>query len=83
MKANKLIAMIVSILMIVGLSLAMMPAIEAHAATITVDSLDDPGNLDCATGGCTLREAIAVAGTGDTIEFSVTGTITLNGFRTS
>ena len=57
----------------------------ARAATITVNSLADPG----ATGICALRDAITAAdtltatngcaaGTGnDTIQFSVSGTITL------
>ena len=57
----------------------------AHAATITVNTLADPGTL----GNCSLRAAITaansetatdscVAGTGnDTINFSVTGTITV------
>ena len=57
----------------------------AHAATITVNTLADPGT----SGNCSLRAAITaansetatdscVAGTGnDTINFSVTGTITV------
>ena len=54
---------------------------EASAATITVTSLGDgaanPANCPNATK-CRLRDAIAKAASGDTITFSVTGTITLN-----
>src|SRR5579871_1601051 len=50
----------------------------AHAATITVNSTADNGPGNC-SATCTLRDAIAVANSGDTISFSVTGTITLTG----
>ncbi|WP_035603568.1 right-handed parallel beta-helix repeat-containing protein [Haloferula sp. BvORR071] len=43
---------------------------ETHAAILTVTSLAD-------TGPGTLRDQIAAAASGDTIDFSVTGTITL------
>jgi cysteine-rich repeat protein len=45
-------------------------ACGAHAATITVTSLGD-------SGAGSLRSAIAAAASGDTIDFAVTGTITL------
>jgi hypothetical protein len=60
----------------------------ASAATITVNSLGDPGGPS-ATGSCVLRDAITASNTGmpqngclagsapDTIQFSVTGTIAL------
>src|SRR2546423_14172293 len=48
--------------------LATMPA--APAATLTVTTTNDTGS------GC-LRQAILTAGTGDTINFAVTGAITL------
>jgi CSLREA domain-containing protein len=54
---------------------------DACDPAITVSSLADPGDGVCATGGCTLREAIALANSvpGSAIEFAVTGTITLGG----
>jgi uncharacterized repeat protein (TIGR01451 family)/CSLREA domain-containing protein len=42
----------------------------AHAATILVTSLEDPGDGACTPEHCTLREAIAAAQPGDRIEFS-------------
>jgi CSLREA domain-containing protein len=51
----------------------------AHAATITVNALGDPGDGTCNATECTLREAITAALASDTIDFSVTGTITLAG----
>ena len=47
--------------------------------TITVNSLNDPGDGTCDDTECTLREAIAAAVVGDVIGFNVTGTITLTG----
>ncbi|MFW5927498.1 MAG: CSLREA domain-containing protein, partial [Wenzhouxiangella sp.] len=58
-------------------------SISLQGATLTVDSLDDPGDGDCATDGCTLREAVAAAADGDEIVFDVPvaagDTITLSG----
>jgi hypothetical protein len=66
-------------------TLVLAASTTAHAATITVDSLDDTG----APGICVLRDAITAANTkqatngcaagsgNDTIVFSVTGTILL------
>ena len=68
-------------------ALALTLTATARAATITVNSLADPG----APGICTLRDAITAANTktatsgcsagsgNDTIQFSVTGTISLAG----
>ena len=58
----------------------MMPSVAvAHVpATLTVNSLLDNGPGDC-TSTCTLRDAVASSSSGDTINFSVMGTITLNG----
>jgi hypothetical protein len=58
-----------------------LPAVpSAPTATITVQSLaDGPANAaNCPGAGCRLRDAIAAAALGDTIDFSVTGVITLN-----
>src|SRR5262245_9329789 len=54
----------------VTLGAAFSPSSSAQAAvdTITVTSLADPGDGDCATNGCTLREAIAQADDGDTTD---------------
>src|SRR5262249_59782304 len=41
---------------------------QAAVDTITVTSLADPGDGDCATNGCTLREAITEADDGDATE---------------
>jgi CSLREA domain-containing protein len=68
--------------------LAIIGAAQASAATITVNSTADPGDGTCdavGTGdGCTLREAIAAAASGDTINFASTlfdspQTINING----
>ena len=58
----------------------MMPSVAvAHVpTTLTVNSLLDNGPGDC-TSTCTLRDAVASSSSGDTINFSVMGTITLNG----
>ncbi|HUY99282.1 MAG TPA: choice-of-anchor Q domain-containing protein, partial [Thermomicrobiaceae bacterium] len=48
----------------------------ARAASITVNSTADNGPGNC-TSTCTLRDAVATSSSGDTIDFSVTGTITL------
>jgi hypothetical protein len=56
---------------------ATVPA--APMATITVTSLADgaANALNCPGANCRLRDAIAAAAAGDTIDFAVTGTITL------
>jgi CSLREA domain-containing protein len=50
-----------------------------QAATLTVDTLLDENDHSCSDGDCSLRDAVEVSSPGDTINFSVTGTITLNG----
>ncbi|MBI4672177.1 MAG: CSLREA domain-containing protein [Chloroflexi bacterium] len=59
------------------LALAIQPAPAAHAATITVNTLTDENDGSCSDEDCSLRDAIQVAAAGDTINFSVTDTITL------
>src|SRR2546426_11479946 len=51
-----------------------------HATTITVQSTGDGAATagNCPGAGCRLRDALAAASDGNTIDFSVTGTITLN-----
>src|SRR5262245_66139656 len=54
-----------------------LPASRALAvATLTVTKTADTNDGFC-NADCSLREAIAAAGAGDTIQFAVTGTITL------
>ncbi len=48
----------------------------AHAAGWVVNALTDAANGNCTTM-CTLRDAMSLAASGDTITFSVSGTITL------
>jgi len=52
--------------------------VVASAATVTVTGLADPGAGGCTPDECTLREAIAAADAGGTIDFAVTGTIALS-----
>src|SRR4051794_23325353 len=65
-------------LIICGITL--LAAAQARAATITVQSTADgaANAANCPGPGCRLRDALAAANSGDTINFSVTGTITLN-----
>jgi CSLREA domain-containing protein len=67
---------------VIALILALVPLVvilplPALTATITVDTLTDESDGSCIDGDCSLRDAIAVAVAGDTINFDVTGTITL------
>jgi hypothetical protein len=52
-------------------------AAPVHAATVTVNTLVDENDGVGAGTGASLRDAIAAAAAGDTIDFSVTGTSTL------
>jgi CSLREA domain-containing protein len=68
-----------------GLSLAgvarqgemLRPRSEGVSAVITVNTLADENDGSCSDGDCSLRDAIQVASSGDTITFSVSGTIRL------
>jgi len=74
-----------ALIMAIAAAFALMLSTTARAATITVNSLADPGRA----GICALRDAITAANTkrtthgcaagtdNDTIQFRVTGTITL------
>ena len=52
-----------------GFILALLVAVSADAATITVTSTADAGG-SCPGASCTLRQAIATAASGDTINFA-------------
>ncbi len=65
------------ILFMVVLVLAFLEVHPSFAAIVTVDTLTDENDGSCSDGDCSLRDAIQVATSGDTIKFSVTGTITL------
>src|SRR6266699_2234152 len=68
---NPTLAVKTRILFVITLLFAAMASVQnLHAATITVTSTAD-------SGAGTLRDALASASDGDTIDFSVTGTITL------
>jgi CSLREA domain-containing protein len=72
---------LLSLLAVLGLltQLDTLPALAAPDATLTVDTLVDEDD-DCASGdGCSLREAIAEAASGDMIDFEVSGTIDISG----
>ena len=58
--------------LLAGVALGLSPVPLAQAATITVTNTND-------SGAGSLRQAIADAGAGGTINFAVTGTITLTG----
>jgi CSLREA domain-containing protein len=49
-----------------------------QAASFTVNTLVDEADGSCANGDCSLRDALALASAGDTINFSVSGTLTLS-----
>jgi len=72
---------ILSALVLVGAQAAIAPADRAGAigTTWTVQSTGDgPVNpLNCPGSLCRLRDALSAAGAGDSINFAVTGTITL------
>ncbi len=75
---HKSLHLLISLAIFAGLALT--PTQPAYAATIFVNSLDDPGGGICNKDNCTLREAIDDANDSpgaDTIRFSVSGTITL------
>jgi CSLREA domain-containing protein len=49
----------------------------AQGGTLTVNTLSDEQDSSCTDGDCSLRDALGAAAAGDTIQFSVNGTITL------
>jgi CSLREA domain-containing protein len=66
------------VLVLLMTTLGILPAPVARAADITVNTLLDNESDGCGSGNCTLREAITDATAGQEIDFSVTGTITLD-----
>jgi CSLREA domain-containing protein len=78
MKPHARLARIVlrTLIVVAVLVLVQVPAPPVVRAANVVNSLLDNGPGNCATT-CTLRDAVATANAGDTITFSVTGTINL------
>jgi CSLREA domain-containing protein len=77
-KRNQAIRALTLLILVLGLSLTSAP--PAHAATLTVNSLNDTNDGACTASNCTLREAINAANatsTDDLIQFSLNGTINL------
>ena len=74
--------LILPVFIAVGLLLGgyISTALAAPAATWTVNTLIDEADA-CNVGDCSLREAINEAAAGDTIVFSVAGTIVLDPFE--
>jgi hypothetical protein len=62
---------------VVGQGGVLQPRFEGVSAVITVNTLADENDGSCSDGDCSLRDAIQVANAGDTITFSVSGTIAL------
>lgn len=63
-------------LLLVGALLGIW-ASPAQGGTLTVNTLSDEQDGSCTDGDCSLRDALGAAAAGDTIQFSVNGTITL------
>jgi CSLREA domain-containing protein len=64
-------------LTVVVTSLSLHLPHAAYAATVTVSTTADENDGSCGDGDCSLRDAITVANPDDTIDFGVTGIITL------
>jgi CSLREA domain-containing protein len=67
----------VSIIFSILISFSLVTPEHAQAATLIVNTLTDENDGSCSDGDCSLRDAIQVATAGDTITFSVSGTIVL------
>jgi CSLREA domain-containing protein len=67
--------LLVSVLMLTILALAFGAPLQAMpASTITVTTAQDESDGSCSDGDCSLRDAIALANPGDTIDFNIPGT---------
>lgn len=73
----------VTLLSFTGLLLALIASCPSHGLDWTVDTTVDENEGVCTPGDCSLREAIAAAGDGDSVLFALPGgspwTITLTG----
>src|SRR5438046_2825970 len=78
MKLNSLVRWLIGIALF---SLAFASGWQniAHADSLVVNTLTDENDHSCSDGDCSLRDAIEVAASGDTITFNVSGTIMLQG----
>jgi len=67
----------IAIALTMTLLIASSAPVPAQAATLTVNTLIDENDGSCSNGDCSLRDAVLLANPGDTINFSVTGVMTL------
>jgi len=63
------IRMLSSAALLAVLAISIEPPATVHAATLTVTTVEDTSDGRCGPPDCSLREAIAAAAPGDTIEF--------------
>ncbi|GIK42112.1 MAG: hypothetical protein BroJett011_59450 [Chloroflexota bacterium] len=82
---HKLFRLLVALVLVIAslvMFLGIISPLPIWAASYTINSSADPGDGTCNVTECTLREAISVANTSagvpDTINFSITGVITLS-----
>ena len=73
---KKLLTLILLSVILLGVA---SPFQSVSAGTLTVNALDDTDDGHCDATHCSLREALHYAATGGTIDFSITGTIMLDG----
>ena len=73
---KKLLTLILLSVILLGVA---SPFQSVSAGTLTVNAIDDTDDGHCDATHCSLREALHYAATGNTIDFSITGTIMLDG----
>jgi CSLREA domain-containing protein len=63
--------------LMLGMIVFALSPVPAQANTLTVNTLVDENDGSCVGSACSLRDAVVSAAAGDTIQFSVSGTILL------